>query len=158
MYDFVQWHYHPWHSYVHIDNRNTRRPQRVAPDTVRYFKQIGRLLTSEDQDENDGPRPEQILENIASEIDGNEASLCSDCDCSFVMERVVEQMKGEQICGFVANLTEFFPHLFTNRYGSHVMETLLRRIALLLERCSSEEVVGAAPEEFVVHVACVVYS
>ena len=111
-------------------------------------------MTAEDQDENDGPRPEQILENIASEIDGNEASLCSDCDCSFVMERVVEQMGGEQICAFVANLTEFFPHLFTHRYASHVMETLVRRIALLLERRSSDDVMGAAPEEFVVCVCC----
>eukprot|EP00938_MAST-03A_sp_MAST-3A-sp1_P000128 g128.t1 len=108
---------------------STRRPKRVNADTVSYFRQISAAFENGEEDE-DGM--ELLVENAIEEMSGNEASMASHKMCSYVVEMLLRAASDDQLLRIADSFTGFYLHLFTNRYASHVIESLFARFADIL--------------------------
>lgn len=70
-----------------------------------------------------------IVSNTLDEMVGQEASLASHVNTSFAVEKLTLHMSSEQLIAFIHNMSGLYCHLFTNRYGSHVIQTLLAQVS-----------------------------
>ena len=108
---------------------STRRPKRVNADTVNYFRQISAAFENGEEDEEG---MELLVENAIEEMSGNEASMASHKMCSYVVEMLLRAASDDQLLRIADSFTGFYLHLFTNRYASHVIESLFARFADIL--------------------------
>ena len=108
---------------------STRRPKRVKEKTVSYFRQISATFY---QSEEDPEQTELLIENAIEEMKGFEASMASHKMCSTVVEQLLMAATRAQLFNVAESFLGFYLHLFTNRYGSHVLETLLYRLSQIL--------------------------
>ena len=130
-----------------------RRPQKARGETMRYFRQLGPLLENAERQAqvhrggaNFGqPLDEEselslLIVNSLNEMVGQEASLASNADTSFVVQKLITHMTPRQLFAVTHNLSGLYSHLFTNRYASFVVQTLLRKVAkFLLQEVDVEE-------------------
>jgi len=114
---------------------STRRPKRVNAETVSYFRQISAAFENGEEDEEG---MEILVENAIEESAGNEASMASHKMCSHVVEMLLGAANDDQLLRIADSFTGFYIHLFTNRYASHVIETLFIRFADILSKNGSK--------------------
>ena len=102
-------------------------------------------------DDDDVSEIGRLVANTLNEMLGQEASLASNANTSFAVEKLTRHMNAKQLLAFIHNMSGLYCHLFSNRYSSHVVQTLLAQIAKFLTRgeCVDEfvECIGHIVEE-----------
>eukprot|EP00741_Cyanophora_paradoxa_P020090 tig00021234_g19391.t1 len=101
----------------------------VDRETITYLQRIERLL-----DKNEFASEEELtgfLENTYADMEGQEVMLSSHVFGSKIVERLLRMGSPFMVRGFFSRLTrkkERVVQLCTDRYSSHVMETVLARV------------------------------
>ncbi|KAG5455433.1 MAG: hypothetical protein BJ554DRAFT_5158 [Olpidium bornovanus] len=113
---------------------------RLDPEVQQYFKSVEKTLESME------PSLEEesnlFLGNVFSEIDGKEADLATDHECSRVLEKLLRQAPDQYLRVFFDKLNGRFVELFVHRFASHVCETVMTLAAVAVNR---EMLRGPAP-------------
>ena len=116
--------------YGRQDWSNITRPRRVEPDIAAYVAEVDGLLENPEE----GIDEALLLNNIFGELAKKEASVMSDKTCSHVMEKLIRRATCRQARGILSGCAGYFAFLATNRYSSHVLQTLLHLIWPLMEQ------------------------
>lgn len=113
-----------------------RVAKEVSADTIRYFRDIHRVLV-----EKDFPTEEDrdmMVENVHAEIKGQEAALAANKGCSACLEFVLRKSSAAQLCAFLKGIRGDVFALATDRSASHVVQTALLLTASSLRRETPE--------------------
>ena len=117
---------------------------------MKYFRQVGQMLEAAEKNAGSavgGPADEDseiglLVSNTLNEMLGQEASLASNANTSFAVEKLVRHMSAKQLLAFIHNMSGLYCHLFTNRYSSHVVQTMLAQMAnFIVQKESLDEFV-----------------
>nr|CCA22102.1 conserved hypothetical protein [Albugo laibachii Nc14] len=111
------------------------RPRRLEPDTLAYLKEVTEsLLTNEQSREKefDQDGVSGMIWNVLDEITPRIASASSDRHACPHIERLIDKMNAAQIRFFMSQMTQYFSHLWTNRYSSHVLQHILAKASSII--------------------------
>jgi nucleolar protein 9 len=103
-----------------------------------YFARVETLLNELDAGAGAPPEAALVVANVFAELRGKEARLAQDLACSRVLERLVAVASPAQLRALFAALHPHREALAANRFGSHVLQAMLARLAAVL--------VGRVPE------------
>ncbi|TMW59965.1 hypothetical protein Poli38472_000007 [Pythium oligandrum] len=109
------------------------RPRRLEPDTLSYLKEVSETLatSSEDLGEED---VQMMLWNVLDEMAPRAASASSDRHAGELIETFLPRMSDGQLRFFLSKMEGYFSHLWTNRYSSHVLQHILSRSNVIVEK------------------------
>ncbi|KAI7900603.1 armadillo-type protein [Cokeromyces recurvatus] len=110
----------------------------VDEELLGYFKNVEQTL--EDPQFETGEDQRLFVENVYSEVDGNEFRLATNYSCSLILEKLLKISDSFQLRVFMDKLTGKTVELFVHRFASHVCQTLLTLAADVVER---EQIEGA---------------
>lgn len=85
-----------------------------------------------------------FVENVYSEVDGNEFRLSTNYSCSLILEKLLKVSDSFQLRVFMDKLSGKTVELFAHRFASHVCQTLLTLAADVVER---EQLEGVPADE-----------
>ncbi|KAJ0403642.1 hypothetical protein P43SY_002457 [Pythium insidiosum] len=110
------------------------RPRRLEPDTLSYLKEVAESLTQSGGDELTADEAEMMLWNVLEELAPRAASASSDRHGGEIIEAILPRMSDGQLRFFLSKMEGYFSHLWTNRYSSHVLQNVLARAGLIVDR------------------------
>ncbi|GLE02448.1 hypothetical protein PINS_up011286 [Pythium insidiosum] len=110
------------------------RPRRLEPDTLSYLKEVAESLTQSGSDEMTPEEAEMMLWNVLEELAPRAASASSDRHGGEVIEAILPRMSDGQLRFFLSKMEGYFSHLWTNRYSSHVLQNVLARAGLIVDK------------------------
>ena len=106
-----------------------RKPAKADDDLVSYIRQLELPLAEALKNVGEGgelPLDNRLLvRSVFREIHKREATLATHKKCSLVVEQLLRAATAQQVVTFFASLEPYLDFCCTNRYSSHVMETLL---------------------------------
>lgn len=109
---------------------------------MQYFYGIhDALAKTEDEDER-----ALIVENACSELRWKEATLATDERGSVLVQQLLQLAPDEEIRQFWWRLEGFLPHMASQRYASHVMQTLADRTASIVHQEAAAFDAGELPQ------------
>lgn len=117
----------------------------VDSNEIDYFKQAESTLnidSFETPEERTG-----FVSSVLQECRGKELKLVTNQICSKLMERLVMIGKDKQIKYIMKQFTNHFVQLASHKYSSHVVETLLVRVAAIIEKEIVNDPEAEAEEE-----------
>lgn len=86
-----------------------------------------------------------FVENVYTEVDGNEFRLSTNYSCSLILEKLLKVSDSFQLRVFMDKLSGKSVELFAHRFASHVCQTLLTLAADVVEREQLEGVSDSSP-------------
>lgn len=86
-----------------------------------------------------------FVENVYTEVDGNEFRLSTNYSCSLILEKLLKVSDSFQLRVFMDKLSGKSVELFAHRFASHVCQTLLTLAADVVEREQLEGVSSTSP-------------
>ncbi|KAI8067451.1 armadillo-type protein [Gongronella butleri] len=110
----------------------------VEENLVAYFKGIETKLDDQDFDSPEDQR--LFVENVYSEVEGNELRLATNYSCSLILEKLLKISDHFQLRVFLDKLAGQTIPLFAHRFASHVCQTLLTLAALVVDQEVAENV------------------
>ncbi|CEP07225.1 hypothetical protein [Parasitella parasitica] len=114
----------------------------VDEELLGYFKNVEQTL--DDPHFETGEDQRLFVENVYSEVDGNEFRLSTNYSCSLILEKLLKVSDSFQLRVFMDKLSGKTVELFAHRFASHVCQTLLTLAADVVER---EQLEGASASE-----------
>eukprot|EP00127_Corallochytrium_limacisporum_P004834 Clim_evm17s183 gene=Clim_evmTU17s183 len=99
----------------------------LVEEDIEYFKRIERLLdgTSEENVLDDKEDRTIMVENVLEQINGREVDYSCQPDCCRVIEKVLQLCSGFHLRVFLDRIMDHLLQMATDRFGSHVLQTLL---------------------------------
>eukprot|EP00126_Sphaerothecum_destruens_P007820 Sdes_comp20005_c0_seq1m12655 len=91
--------------------------------TIQYFERVEAMLDSHEFENEEDKL--MFIGNVFMEVEGQELLLAFDQDASRILEKLLRVSSNFHIRVFLDKMTGQYMKLFTNRYGSHVLQTLL---------------------------------
>jgi len=112
---------------------------KLDEDTVSYFKRVENVIQEDDFDDEESKQ--LFLENVFTQIEGNELALCCNQAMSRVLERLIEFFNDKQLKTIWKNLAKDYKTVTTDRFGSHVVQNLVNSIpkAIRIERSKDKD-------------------
>lgn len=98
----------------------------IDEQTQGYFKRVQDVIEEDDFDDDEGRK--LFVTNVFSQVETNELNLSCDQSISTVMEKLVVHFNEVQIRRMLQNLRPHFQVISTNKFGSHVLQSLLNLI------------------------------
>ncbi|KAK4511943.1 uncharacterized protein ATC70_003942 [Mucor velutinosus] len=114
----------------------------VDEELLGYFKNVEQTL--DDPHFETGEDQRLFVENVYSEVDGNEFRLSTNYSCSLILEKLLKVSDSFQLRVFMDKLSGKTVELFAHRFASHVCQTLLTLAADVVER---EQLEGVSANE-----------
>ncbi|KAI9485853.1 MAG: armadillo-type protein [Benjaminiella poitrasii] len=114
----------------------------VDEELLGYFKNVEQTL--DDPQFETGEDQRLFVENVYSEVDGNEFRLATNYSCSLILEKLLKISDSFQLRVFMDKLTGKTVELFVHRFASHVCQTLLTLAADIVEREQEEGIEKAS--------------
>ncbi|OBZ85794.1 Nucleolar protein 9 [Choanephora cucurbitarum] len=116
----------------------------VDEEMLGYFKGVEKTL--DDPPFETGEDQRLFVENVYSEVDGNEFRLSTNYSCSLILEKLLKVSDGFQLRVFMDKMSGKTVELFAHRFASHVYQTLLTLAADVVEREQTEGVTDKGAE------------
>ncbi|KAI8380062.1 armadillo-type protein [Blakeslea trispora] len=116
----------------------------VDEEMLGYFKGVEKTL--DDPPFETGEDQRLFVENVYSEVDGNEFRLSTNYSCSLILEKLLKVSDGFQLRVFMDKMSGKTVELFAHRFASHVYQTLLTLAADVVEREQTEGVTEKGAE------------
>jgi hypothetical protein len=110
-----------------------KRPRKVDDDTITYLRGLEIPLKTEE----DAESRELLVENMFEEVKSKEASLATHRKCSFIMETAVRVAPPAVAVTVAQRLLPYAGFLATDRYGSHVLQTVIASLVDIVRGESS---------------------
>ena len=107
------------------------KPSKPDDDLVSYVRQLEIPLAEAAESASSGSERVVVVATYR-EINKREASLASHKKCSVVIESLLRASSAEQLVAFTNAVAPYLPWMCTNRYSSHVLETLFSLLARVL--------------------------
>ncbi|KAH6836297.1 pumilio 23 [Perilla frutescens var. hirtella] len=104
--------------------------KQIDPETAKYFSEISNVIEGSEVDLEERAA---ICGNALEEARGKEVELATDYIISHTMQTLLEGCSVDHLCAFLRSSANDFPHICTDRSGSHVAETALKSLARHLE-------------------------
>ncbi|KAI8997280.1 armadillo-type protein [Pilobolus umbonatus] len=104
----------------------------LEEEMIKYFKNVEETLddphfeSAEDQ--------KLFIDNVYSEVEGNELRLSTNYSCSLILEKLLKLSDAFQLRVFMDKLSGKSVELFAHRFASHVCQTLITLAADVVER------------------------
>lgn len=117
----------------------------VDEELLGYFKNVEQTL--DDPHFETGEDQRLFVENVYSEVDGNEFRLSTNYSCSLILEKLLKISDAFQLRVFLDKISGKTVELFAHRFASHVCQTLLTLAADVVEREQLEGVATTSPKE-----------
>lgn len=127
-------------------------PRRASKETILYLSQIEPVLDEFDEgglgygdlggsggpggdgnEEDDNVDREQMLDNVLEELKHQTASIMEDRKGSVIAEKIARRLTPLQLRIVLSRCRGYMISLATNRYSSHVLQTLLSFVGTLVE-------------------------
>ncbi|KAG0801718.1 hypothetical protein G6F17_002598 [Rhizopus arrhizus] len=96
-----------------------------------YFKNVEQTLDDPQFETAEDLR--LFVDNVYSEVDGNEFRLATNYSCSLILEKLLKVSDAFQLCVFMNKIRGNTVELFAHRFASHVCQTLLTLTADVIE-------------------------
>ncbi|WFD33954.1 Nucleolar protein 9 [Malassezia cuniculi] len=103
----------------------------VQPAVQSYFKEVDAQLAQLGSDEDE---ISMLVQAATSEIDGNELALATDPTCSLVLEHLCGFLPDKPLRVLFDRMSGSFSILAAHRYGSHVLQSILRASQVVIDR------------------------
>ncbi|KAI8048763.1 armadillo-type protein [Gilbertella persicaria] len=116
----------------------------VDEELLGYFKNVEQTL--DDPPFETGEDQRLFVENVYTEVDGNEFRLSTNYSCSLILEKLLKVSDAFQLRVLMDKLSGKTVELFAHRFASHVCQTLLTLAADVVEREQKEGVVDKGKE------------
>ena len=75
----------------------------------------------------------EMLWNVLDEVVQRAASACSDRHCARIVEELIGNFSAHQLRLLLSHCSQYHAFLWTNRYSSHVLQTILARAGPILD-------------------------
>ncbi|GAA5804800.1 hypothetical protein HPULCUR_010308 [Helicostylum pulchrum] len=115
----------------------------VDEELLGYFKNVEQTL--DDPHFESGEDQRLFVENVYTEVDGNEFRLSTNYSCSLILEKLLKISDSFQLRVFMDKLSGKSVELFAHRFASHVCQTLLTLAADVVEREQLEGITSTSP-------------
>jgi hypothetical protein len=115
------------------------RPRRLDDEVVAYLQSVSGALESaqgEDDEEDNGATV--VVTNVLEELKQKEASAAVHKRASRILEGMLRLANAKELTIVLENCKSYFGFMCYDRFGSHVVETLLRRAIDLLVAANAE--------------------
>ncbi|KAI8881502.1 ARM repeat-containing protein [Backusella circina FSU 941] len=116
----------------------------VDEEILGYFKNVEQTL--DDPPFETGEDQRLFVQNVYTEVDGNELRLSTNYSCSLILEKLLKISDSFQLRVFMDKLSGKTVELFAHRFASHVCQTLLTLAADVVEREVIEGIEVEAPK------------
>ncbi|EDO33027.1 predicted protein [Nematostella vectensis] len=109
-------------------------------DTLGYFKRVESVIEEDDFDDEESKT--LFVENVFTQVEGNELELCCDQGMSRVMEILLRFFTDTQIKTIWQSLTPNYKTVTNDKFGSHVIQHLVNSVPNMIrtERTKVREV------------------
>ncbi|KAI8079723.1 armadillo-type protein [Halteromyces radiatus] len=114
----------------------------VPEELLGYFKSVESKL--DDQSFESAEDQRLFVDNVYTEVEGNELRLATNYSCSLVLEKLLKISDSFQLRVFMDKLSGSTIPLFAHRFASHVCQTLLTLAADVVDQ---EMVQGVQPNQ-----------
>ncbi|CAO3620810.1 unnamed protein product [Cunninghamella echinulata] len=104
----------------------------VSEEMLGYFKNVEEKLNNQDFEFAEDQR--LFVDNVYSEVEGNELRLSTNYSCSLILEKLLKISDGFQLRVFTDKLAGCTVELFAHRFASHVCQTLLTLAADVVDQ------------------------
>ena len=91
--------------------------------TLGYFKRVDDVIKDDDFDDEEGRK--LFIENVFTQIENNEIKLFCDQVISRTLEKLIIYFSDTQIRKVLQNVEDHFCKLTMDKFGSHVLQTLI---------------------------------
>ena len=91
--------------------------------TLGYFKRVDDVIKDDDFDDEEGRK--LFIENVFTQIENNEIKLFCDQVISRTLEKLIIYFSDTQIGKVLQNVEDHFCKLAMDKFGSHVLQTLI---------------------------------
>ncbi|KAI8589602.1 armadillo-type protein [Geranomyces variabilis] len=117
----------------------------MAPDEHHYFITMEKEL--DEKEFEDAEEKTLFVAAMFRELDGKEASIAADPDCSRVLEKMLRASDDFRLRVFADRVNGQWAQLFRHQFASHVCQTVLYLAADVVDREMKGESVIDVPEE-----------
>ena len=118
-----------------LDDDGEKKPVRLEDETASYLAQIESSL--DDIDDSDEEATSLLLENVMDELKSRTASAAADRRTHAVVEKLIFYARLHQCVELTHRLTPYINFLAHNRHASHVLQSLIARVAHLIRNVGS---------------------
>ena len=129
---------------IGMKDKKAKKQAKVASaldeQTFGYFKRVEDVINEDDFDDEESRK--LFVENVFAQIQNNEMKLFCDQIISRTMEKLVLYLSDTQIRKILQNIGEHFSKIAMDKFGSHVLQTLVCIIpkAIRSERSKVREI------------------
>lgn len=110
-----------------MKDKNAKKQVKVASaldeQTFGYFKRVDDVINDDDFDDEESRK--FFVENVFTQIQDNEMKLFCDQIISRTMEKLAVYLSDLQIRKVLQNIEEHFSKIAMDKFGSHVLQTLI---------------------------------
>ncbi|XP_068697394.1 nucleolar protein 9-like isoform X2 [Montipora foliosa] len=110
-----------------MKDRKARKQVKVVSSldeqTLGYFKRVEDVINDDDFEDEESRK--LFVENVFTQVENNEVKLFCDLAISSTMEKLVFYLSDIQIRKIVQNVEEHFSKIAMDKFGSHVLQTLV---------------------------------
>eukprot|EP01134_Creolimax_fragrantissima_P003110 CFRG3110T1 len=125
--------------------KQERVSQFIDGATLDYYRQVDTTL---DADEFQDAEDKQLfVSNVLSVTDGSELNLCRDKEVSCILEKLLKNCTHFQVRVFFDRLAGRFKEIASDKFASHVLQTLLNLMPPVLHAEMTGETVEEESEE-----------
>ncbi|KAJ3175941.1 Nucleolar protein 9 [Geranomyces variabilis] len=117
----------------------------MAPDEHHYFITMEKEL--DEKEFEDAEEKTLFVAAMFRELDGKEASVAADPDCSRVLEKMLRASNDFRLRVFADRLNGQWAQLFRHQFASHVCQTVMYLAADVVDREMKGESIIDVPEE-----------
>lgn len=102
--------------------KQVKEASALDEQTLGYFKRVEDVLNDDDFDDEESRK--LFVENVFTQVHNNEMKLFCDQAISRTMEKLIIHLSDVQIRNVLQNIEEHFSKVATDKFGSHVLQTL----------------------------------
>ncbi|KAK6632249.1 hypothetical protein RUM44_007284 [Polyplax serrata] len=112
------------------------RGTQLSQDMYDYFINIMKVMNTKKDDEDE---MRVLASNILTEIDGKESDYCCNQIISRAMENLLPFTDDEEFCNFIEKFGENLRPIFSDTFGSHVLQQSLIVAYTKYQKCVADE-------------------
>ena len=110
-----------------MKDKKVKKQAKVASaldeQTFGYFKRVGDVINDDDFDDEESRK--FFVENVFTQVQNNEMKLFCDQITSRTMEKLAAYLSDIQLRKVLQNIEEYFSKIAMDKFGSHVLQTLI---------------------------------
>ncbi|CAM9959321.1 unnamed protein product, partial [Phaeothamnion confervicola] len=116
-----------------------KRPRRPEKGIISYLTQIEPVVDAKSNDTREADKDDddvghgQVLDNVLDELRFQTASVMQEKNGSVVVEKLARQLAPRQLRRMLSRCRGYMLSLATNRYSSHVLQTLLSLVGPVVD-------------------------